>query len=142
MSPLASSSYEVLPRVQYPTGGGSLAWRADSKGFWYTRYPGTERPDGGTAIFHMAVYFHRAGKESRQDAYVFGKDLPKIAEISLSNRYNPSATCWPRGQRRRRRIRPLPDRSGTIMSRQITHFADHVVAATAGADGTHVPGLA
>jgi prolyl oligopeptidase len=36
--------HEVLPRVQYPTGGGSLAWRADSKGFWYTRYPGTERP--------------------------------------------------------------------------------------------------
>src|SRR5260221_14026518 len=23
--------FEVLPRVQYPTGGGSLAWRADSK---------------------------------------------------------------------------------------------------------------
>jgi prolyl oligopeptidase len=34
----------VIPRVQYPTGGGSLAWRADSKAFWYTRYPGAERP--------------------------------------------------------------------------------------------------
>jgi len=35
---------EVIPRVQYPTGGGSLAWRADGTGFWYTRYPGPDRP--------------------------------------------------------------------------------------------------
>src|ERR1700730_15779466 len=26
--------------AQYPTAGGSLAWAADGKGFWYTRYPG------------------------------------------------------------------------------------------------------
>jgi prolyl oligopeptidase len=36
---------EVIPRVQYPTGGGSMAWSADNKSFWYTRYPGLERPE-------------------------------------------------------------------------------------------------
>ena len=35
---------EVITRVQYPTGGGSLAWAADGTGFYYTRYPGPERP--------------------------------------------------------------------------------------------------
>jgi prolyl oligopeptidase len=34
---------EVIPRVQYPTGGGSLAWAADGTGFYYTRYPGPEQ---------------------------------------------------------------------------------------------------
>jgi prolyl oligopeptidase PreP (S9A serine peptidase family) len=33
---------EVIPRVQYPTGGGSLAWAADGEGFYYRRYPGPE----------------------------------------------------------------------------------------------------
>jgi len=39
----AASGKEIdktIPRVQYPTGGGSVAWRADGTGFWYTRYPG------------------------------------------------------------------------------------------------------
>src|ERR1041385_625311 len=31
-----------IARVQYPTAGGSLAWAADGKGFWYTRYPGAD----------------------------------------------------------------------------------------------------
>src|ERR1700741_4462615 len=29
------------PGVQYPTAGGSMAWAADGKSFWYTRYPAT-----------------------------------------------------------------------------------------------------
>jgi len=33
-----------IPRVQYPTAGGSVAWTADSKAFWYTRYPGDDAP--------------------------------------------------------------------------------------------------
>ena len=124
--------YEVLPRVQYPTGGGSLAWRADSRGFWYTRYPGTERPEADRH-FYMAVYFHELGKDPARDAYVFGKGLPKIAEIALSNRDNKryvlaSVANGDGGEF----AHYLIDRDGRLT--QITHFEDRVVAATLGAD--------
>ncbi len=75
---------DVVPRVQYPTGGGSVAWNADGSGFYYTRYPqGDERPKED-ANFFMQVYFHRLGTQVAQDEYVIGKDFPRIAEIKLS----------------------------------------------------------
>jgi prolyl oligopeptidase len=75
---------DVVPRVQYPTGGGSVAWNADGSGFYYTRYPqGDERPKED-ANFFMQVYFHRLGAPVAQDEYVIGKDFPRIAEIKLS----------------------------------------------------------
>lgn len=124
--------YEVLPRVQYPTGGGSLAWRADGKGFWYTRYPGTERPPA-ERHFHMAAYFHELGQDPARDAYIFGNDLPKIAEIGLSSRYNKryvlaSVANGDGGEF----AHYLIDRDNRVT--QVTHFADHVVAATVGPD--------
>ena len=124
--------YEILPRVQYPTGGGSLAWRADSKGFWYTRYPGTERPETDRH-FYMAVYFHELGKDPARDAYVFGKGLPKIAEIGLDNRQNSryllaSVANGDGGEF----AHYLIDRDGRVT--QITHFTDRVVAAAVGPD--------
>ncbi len=124
--------YEILPRVQYPTGGGSLAWRADSKGFWYTRYPGTERPEADRH-FYMAVYFHELGKDPARDAYVFGKGLPKIAEIALNNRQNKryvlaSVANGDGGEF----AHYLIGRDGRVT--QITHFADRVVAASVGPD--------
>ena len=124
--------YEVLPRAQYPTGGGSLAWRSDGKGFWYTRYPGSERP-AADRHFYMAVYFHELGKDPAHDAYVMGKGLPKIAEIALSNRNNKhyvlaSVANGDGGEF----AHYLINRDGRIT--QITHFRDGVVAATLGAD--------
>ena len=75
---------DVVPRVQYPTGGGSAAWNADGSGFYYTRYPqGDERPRED-ANFYMQVYFHRLGTPLAQDEYVIGKDFPRIAEIKLT----------------------------------------------------------
>ena len=36
---------DAVPRVTYPTAGGSIEWAADGKGFYYTRYPhADERP--------------------------------------------------------------------------------------------------
>src|SRR5438132_11947887 len=36
---------DVIPRAHGGTAGGSLAWTADGKGFWFTRYPHEgERP--------------------------------------------------------------------------------------------------
>jgi len=75
---------EVIPNVQRGTGGGDVAWRADGKGFWYTRYPAAgERPDGDRD-FWMQVYWHELGKPVASDTYEMGKDLPKIAEIALA----------------------------------------------------------
>ena len=47
-----------IPRVQYPTAGGSVAWTADSKAFWYTRYPGDDAPEADRHFFQQ-TYFHR-----------------------------------------------------------------------------------
>ena len=124
--------FEVLPRVQYPTGGGSLAWRADSKGFWYTRYPGTERPEADRH-FYMAVYYHELGQDSARDAYVFGKGLPKIAEIALDNRQNTHyvlATVQKGDGGEYAHY--LIDRDSHVT--QLTQFTDAVAAATVGPD--------
>jgi prolyl oligopeptidase len=123
-----------IPRVQYPTGGGSVAWRADSRGFWYTRYPGSDRPRKEQHFFQQ-VYFHRIGDKSSKDAYVLGKGFPKVAEIVLSSRFNPnlviaSVANGDGGEF----AHYLIDASGAV--RQVTRFEDKVVAATAGADGT------
>ncbi|HEY6339023.1 MAG TPA: prolyl oligopeptidase family serine peptidase [Candidatus Sulfotelmatobacter sp.] len=74
---------DVVPRVNFATGGGSIAWKADSSGFYYTRYPqGNERPPED-ANFYQQVYFHKLGTDAKQDAYIIGKDFPRIAEIQL-----------------------------------------------------------
>ncbi len=73
-----------VPRVQYPTGGGSVSWTADSQGLYYTRYPqGDERP-AADANFYQQVWFHQLGTPATQDRYVIGRDFPRIAEIALS----------------------------------------------------------
>jgi prolyl oligopeptidase len=123
----------LIPRVQYPTGGGSLAWRADSKGFWYTRYPGAERPAAERHFFQQ-IYFHRLGDDPAKDSYVLGRDFPKVAEIKLDARFNPqiviaSVANGDGGEF----AHYLIDQQGA--ARQITRFEDKVVAAAAGADG-------
>jgi prolyl oligopeptidase len=76
---------DVVPRVQFPTGGGDVAWNADNTGFYYTRYPrGTERPKEDLN-FYEQVYFHKLGTDTDQDTYVLGKDFPRIAEIFLDS---------------------------------------------------------
>jgi len=75
---------DVVPRVQYPTGGGSIAWDEQSTGFFYTRYPqGDERPPED-ANFYQQVWFHKLGTPASADTYVIGKAFPRIAEIALT----------------------------------------------------------
>lgn len=74
---------DTIPRVQYPTGGGSAAWTADGTGILYTRYPHPgERPEADVN-FYQQVWFHRLGTPVSEDKYEIGKDLPRIAEIAL-----------------------------------------------------------
>jgi prolyl oligopeptidase len=74
---------DKIPRVQYPTGGGSVAWNAEGTGVYYTRYPHAgERPDPDLN-FYQQVYFHALGSPVDRDRYELGKELPRIAEIDL-----------------------------------------------------------
>jgi prolyl oligopeptidase len=74
---------DIVPRVNFATAGGSIAWKADNSGFYYTRYPqGNERPPED-ANFYQQVYFHKLGADPKKDSYVIGKDFPRIAEIQL-----------------------------------------------------------
>lgn len=123
---------QVISRVQYPTAGGSLAWRADSTGFWYTRYPGPDRP-AAEQHFFQKVYYHRIGDQPSKDTYVLGQDFPKVAEIDLDNRFNAkyilvSVANGDGGEFEHYVISP----NGS--AGQITHFEDKVVAATIGPD--------
>jgi prolyl oligopeptidase len=123
---------ETVPRVQYPTGGGSLAWREDGGGFWYTRYPGSERPAEEQHFFQQ-IYFHALGSDPAGDAYVLGKDFPKVAEIHLDNSQNPHvvlATVANGDGGEYAHFILRPDGGAT----QVTRFADQIVAAAVGPD--------
>ena len=77
---------DVVPRVNYGTAGGSLAWDARGEGFYYTRYPRPgERPEADLD-FYVQVYYHRLGTPESQDRYEIGRDFPRIAEIELRTR--------------------------------------------------------
>jgi prolyl oligopeptidase len=74
---------DIVPRAQYATGGGDLAWNRDATGFYYTRYPLVGERPKDDLDFYQQVYFHTLGMPSNQDVYVIGEDFPKIAEIEF-----------------------------------------------------------
>ncbi len=74
---------DVVPRVNFATAAGSIAWKADSSGFYYTRYPQSNERPPEDANFYQQVYFHKLGTDPKQDSYIIGKDFPRIAEIQL-----------------------------------------------------------
>jgi prolyl oligopeptidase len=128
---------DVVPRVNFATGGGSIDWNADSSGFYYTRYPqGSERP-AEDANFYQQVYFHKLGANPNQDAYVIGKDFPRIAEIQLSTSDDGK---W--------LVASVEDGDGgqyehLVMNSsgqwtQVTHFEDGIVRLRVGSDAIYM----
>src|SRR5437016_5341859 len=78
---------DAIAHIQYPAALGSMAWSGDS-GFYYTRYPHPgERPDADLH-FYEQLYFHKLGSADSADAYVLGKDFPRIAEIFVTRSAN------------------------------------------------------
>jgi prolyl oligopeptidase len=121
-----------IPDVQRGTGGGSVAWTPDGKGFYYTRYPAAgEKPDD-ERDFWMQVYFHRLGDALEQDRHELGDDFPKIAEIFLAS------------DARGRVLASVQKGDGGIFQhylrdtkgawRQLTTWSDGVIAADFGPD--------
>ena len=74
---------DKIPGVQYPTGGGSAAWNADSTGVFYTRYPRAGERPAADSHFYQQIWFHKLGSPESGDVYEFGRDFPRIAEIEL-----------------------------------------------------------
>jgi prolyl oligopeptidase len=50
-----------IPRVNSGTAGGSLAWRGDSGGAWYTRHPGRDERAAEDIGFYQEIWFHAIG---------------------------------------------------------------------------------
>jgi prolyl oligopeptidase len=65
---------EALTDTIANTRAASIAWLADSGGFWYTRYPEGD-------AYNRFVYFHRLGDPADDDRLVFDR--------------LPSPTAWP-----------------------------------------------
>ena len=76
---------DVIPRVNYATAGGGVAWNIDNSGFYYTRYPRDGERAPADMHFYQQVYFHKLGDKPENDRYEIGKDFPRIAEISFSS---------------------------------------------------------
>ena len=75
--------FEVVPRVNTGTAGGSLVWTADGRGVYYTRHPRQgEKPQHDLNFFQQA-YYHQLGTDSADDRYELGEDFPRIAEIQF-----------------------------------------------------------
>jgi prolyl oligopeptidase len=114
---------EVISRVH------SLAWAADSKGFYYTR---PERPAEEQHFFER-IYFHQLGTAPAQDNLVAGSDFPRVAAIALDNSQNhrvvvASVANGTGGEFAHYLIGP----GGKVT--QVTRFEDKVVAAVVGPD--------
>jgi len=125
---------DEIPRVQFPTGGGSAAWTADNSGILYTRYPHQgERPEQDVN-FYQQVWFHRLGIPTTEDKYEIGKDFPRIGEIELDanqdGQWTLASVANGDGGDFAHYLR---DASGNW--RQLTHFEDGIKRANFGRDG-------
>jgi prolyl oligopeptidase len=58
----------AIPRVNSGTAGGSLAWRHDAEGFWYTRHPAPGAVPDEDLGFYQEVWFHRLGDDPAEDS--------------------------------------------------------------------------
>ena len=125
---------DVVPRVNFATAGGSLDWKADGSGFYYTRYPQGNERAAEDANFYQQVYFHKLGTDPKQDTYVLGKDFPRIAEIQLhtseDGKWLVAAVGNGDGGQYAHYVM---DAAGQWT--QVTHFEDAIVGAHVGTDG-------
>ncbi|MBI4377064.1 MAG: S9 family peptidase [Elusimicrobia bacterium] len=123
-----------VPRVNYPTGGGSAAWDADNSGLFYTRYPQNDERPAEDRNFYQQVWYHKLGTPASQDRYVIGKDFPRIAEIDLDGghdgRYIVASVANGDGGEYAHYLR-----GGDGRWIQLTRFEDKAVSASLGRDG-------
>ena len=124
---------DIIPRVEFPTGGGSVTWNTDGSGFYYTRYPAPNERPPEDLHFYQQIYFHKLGTAPGDDTYAIGKDFPRIAETTLQTSEDGAYVLAEvengDGGEYEHFLR---EPSGRWV--QITHFADEISAAGFGAD--------
>lgn len=125
---------DVIPRAQYPTGGGGVTWNNDSTGVYYTRYPALGERSDEDLHFYQQVYYHKLGTPVSEDSYVIGKEFPRIAEVKLSTsrdgRYVLAAVANGDGGEFEHHVMN-PEGVWT----KVTEFHDQVTRAQLGPDG-------
>jgi prolyl oligopeptidase len=128
---------DTIPRVQFPTGGGSAAWNQEGTGIFYTRYPAKGERADADLMFYQQVYFHKIGTPAEQDLLEFGKDLPRIAEIELKaspdGRYILATVANGDGGEYAHFLR-----APSGQWNQVTRFEDHVKQAEFGRDPPYI----
>ncbi len=78
---------DLLPNV-FTSSGGSLAWKADGSGFYYTRHPRDARTPRKDRNAFSHVYFHKLGRSTSEDTYVWGKGFSRLTSINLASSRN------------------------------------------------------
>ncbi len=126
---------DVIPRVQVGTAGGSVAWTADSRGLWYTRYPHDGERPREDLDFYQQVYFHELGTPVARDGYSLGRELPRIAEIALRSSEDGRLhlALVQNGDSGDYAVYFLPD--GATTWQGLSTFADGLIEARFGRDG-------
>ncbi len=127
---------DVVPHVT-AIGGGSVVWKGDGSGFYYTHYPSPgERPEQDLN-FYQQIYFHKLDTPATTDTYVLGKDFPRIAETVLSASQDGKyllATVGNGDGGQYEHFLCGPDGQWT----QITEFSDGVKAVVVGEDAVYM----
>lgn len=80
---------DFIPAEIYPSLYSSIEWAPDNSGFWYT-HRGFDAPKGEEK-FHQKLYFHKLGRDFKDDPVIFGQDIEKEdipgIEVSKDGRY-------------------------------------------------------
>ena len=129
---------DKIPRVQYPTAGGSAAWAPDGKSVFYTRYPSAGEKTGSDLQFFQQIYIHKLGTPDSADTYSAGKDFPRIAEVDFDTSRDGgwllSRVANGDGGEFAHYVLDLKDPAGANW-RQLTRFADGIKQVAFGCDG-------
>ena len=128
-----------IPRVQFPTGGGSAVWAPDGKAVYYTRYPSPgEKPDADRHFFQQ-VYRHELGTPAEADVYSVGREFPRIAEVALhasrDGRCLLASVANGDGGEHAHYVLDLRSGGKAASWRQVTRFEDGIKGAAFAADG-------
>jgi prolyl oligopeptidase len=81
-----SATRKVLPDTIERTRFASVAWKADSSGFYYTRHPKKGEVPAGEEVYHVKVFYHALGADAAQDPLIFGegRNAQDIPTVNLS----------------------------------------------------------
>ncbi len=127
---------DTLTRVTGYTGV-NVAWNAGGTGFYYTRYAREGERPPEDMNFYEQLYFHKLGEQQSQDTYVIGKDLPRLAEISLRDSKDASYLLAEVANGDVGQTEDfLRDPSGKW--KQITKFSDEITAVVFGDDALYM----